>query len=158
MGAYVAVPLAAIGTKIQLGDGASTENFTTVALVGDISGPDKSRTTIDVTNHNNPDHYSEFIGGLKDANEISFPVFFDPAEPTHITGAVSLNAAFEDGLRHSVRILIPGATSADQYAWNMKGIVTKLSFKSPVNGAQQADCSIKISGKATLTKMTTPVV
>ena len=66
------------GTFLQIGDGAVSEMFTTIAEVMNIDGPNLQQETVEVTSHDSTDRWREFIGGLKDGGEISFGLNFSP--------------------------------------------------------------------------------
>lgn len=118
--------------------------FETIANVTNIGGPDRSRETIDVTAHDSPGGWMEFIGGLKDGGEISLDVNYDPAEATH-----DLDDDFDDDLARNYRIIILPDT-ADEYTWSIKGVMTELSDEFPYDDKMARSMTIKVSGKPTL--------
>ena|SRR5690348_10026136 len=136
----MATPRAAIGTLLQKGDGASPEVFTTVATVGNISGPGLKGDTIDVTNHDNVDRYKQFIVGLKDGGEVKFTLYFDPVETTH-TGLIT---TFEARTVGNWKLALP---ISPVQSWTFAGVVTGFENKFDVNAAMTADVTIKVSGK-----------
>jgi predicted secreted protein len=74
--------IAATGTLLQRGDGATpTENFTTIAEVKDIT-IDFSGDIIDVTSHDAANSFREKLPTLLDAN-LTFEVNLLPADATH---------------------------------------------------------------------------
>ena len=64
------------GTLFQAGDGTAAPNevFTTRAQVRSISGPSLKNTALDVSEHDGPLPYMEFIPGLNDPGEVSIEV------------------------------------------------------------------------------------
>src|SRR5690349_5997020 len=91
--------------------------YETIANVTSISGPDRKRETIDVTAHDSPGQYMEFIGGLKDGGEVSLDINYDPAEDTH-----DLDEDFDDTAARNYRVvLLPGTD--DEYTWQIKGVM-----------------------------------
>lgn len=120
--------------------------YETIANVTNIKGPGRKRETIDVTAHDSPSQYMEFIGGLKDGGEVSMDINYDPAEVTH----EDLDADFEDTAPRNYRIiLLPGTD--DEYTWQIKGIMTELSDEFPYDDKMGRTLTIKITGKPTLT-------
>jgi predicted secreted protein len=131
----MATPRAAIGTLLK-------RNGTTVALVSDINGPGMKGDTIDVTNHDNPDNYKQFIVGLKEGGDVKAKIYFDPAETTH----TDLISAFEARSLDSWAIVPPVAGVT---GWTFTGVLTQFDSKFKVNGPMEADITIKVSGKPT---------
>ena len=131
--------LAGIGSLLKQGDGASPEVFTTVSSVSSISGPSTSAETYDVTSHDTSGGYKSFIAGLMDGGEVTFDVFFNGTETTHI----ALDTTFQARTVRNWTLTPNGSTKK----WAFSGVITKLDYKYPVNGPQTASCTIKVSGK-----------
>lgn len=136
----------AFGTQFRRGDGATpTEAFTTIANVTSISGPARSRETIDVTAHDSPDAYMEFVGGLKDGGEISLELNYDPSESTH-----DLDDDFDDTDPRNYQVVILPETE-DEHTWDFAGILTELSDEFPYDDKMGRSMTVKITGKPILT-------
>lgn len=133
------------GTQFLRGDGATpTEHFVSMANVTSISGPERSRDTIDVTAHDSASGWMEFIGGLKDGGELSIDVNYDPAETTH-----DLDDDFDDEVPRTYKIVIL-PDEIDEHTWTLKGILTKLGDEFPYDDKMARSMTIKVSGKPTL--------
>jgi predicted secreted protein len=125
-------------------DGAGT--FTTIANVSDLSGPEREREAIEVTAHDSPDQYREFVKGLKDGGEVTVTLNYDPANNSHS----ALDADFEeDELRDYQVVILPG--DDDEYTWEFSAMITSLGDSFPVDDRMERDVTVKISGKPTLT-------
>lgn len=133
----------AFGTLFQRGDDAGAV-FTTLANVTNISGPARTRETIDVTSHDSPDGWMEFLGGLKDGGEISLDVNYDPSETTH-----DLDDDFDDVEPRAYRIVILPDTE-DEHTWTISGILTALEDEFPYDDKMNRSMTIKVTGKPTL--------
>lgn len=135
----------AFGTQFLRGNGATpTETFTAIANVTNIGGPDRSRETIDVTAHDSPGGWMEFIGGLKNGGEISLDLNYDPRETTH-----DLDDDFDDAEPRNYQIiLLPG--SADEHTWSISGVMTGLGDEFPYDDKMGRTVTIKVSGKPEL--------
>lgn len=118
--------------------------FETIANVTNIGGPERTRETIDVTSHDSPSGYMEFIGGLKDGGEISLDINYDPAEVTH-----DLDDDFDDTEPRNYQIVILPDT-ADEYTWTIKGIMTTLGDEFPYDDKMARSMTVKVTGKPTL--------
>lgn len=118
--------------------------FETIANVTNIGGPARTRETINVTSHQSPGQWMEFIGGLKDGGEISLDINYDPAELTH-----DLDDDFDDVDPRNYRIVILPDTE-DEHTWTISGIMTELSDEFPHDDKMSRSMTIKVTGKPTL--------
>lgn len=134
--------LDAFGCALERSDMDSTPTFTEIASVTSISGPSISRNTYDVTAHDSPDAYMEFIGGLKDGGEISFDLNWDPTDSTHFDLASDL----DDPLPRDYKLVLPQGIAE----WNFAAILTGFSGSQPVDDKLTAAVTYKITGKPTL--------
>jgi predicted secreted protein len=132
----------AFGSTLARGDGATpTEVFTALARVTNISGPGRSRETYDVTAHDSPDGWREFIGGLKDAGEVSFDLNFNPA--VHVPIA---DAEYAKATPTNWKLTFPEGS-----VWAFAAILTSDESSAPHDGKLEGSVTLKISGKPTFT-------
>jgi predicted secreted protein len=135
----------AFGTQLKR-DSTGAGSFVTVANISDLSGPSRQRDAIEVTAHDSPDQYREFVKGLKDGGEITLTINYNPAETTH----AALDADFEENdLRDYQVVLLPG--TADEYTWDFSALITDIGDAFPVDDRMEREVTIKISGKPVLT-------
>lgn len=120
--------------------------YETIANVTNISGPERTRETIDVTAHDSPDQWMEFIGGLKNGGEVQLDINYDPAELTH-----DLDDDFDDTEPRNYRVVILPDT-ADEHTWQIKGIMTTVGDEFPYDDKMARSVTIKVTGKPTLTQ------
>lgn len=132
----------AFGTELRRGNDAGTV-FTAIANVTSVSGPGLSRETIDVTAHDSPEQWMEFLGGLKDGGEVSLDINYNPGEPTH----AFLQDDFDDTAPRAYRLVFP---DDDQTTWSINGILTGYEPEAPYDDKLAASLTIKVSGKPTL--------
>ncbi|MES2706077.1 MAG: phage tail tube protein [Verrucomicrobiota bacterium] len=111
--------------------------------VGDITGPEISVETIDVTTHDSPDGFNEFLPGMADGGELSFDLLFDPGEGGHdrILDLVKRRIPLD------FTITLPGDSGNFAFA----GLFTKAGQTFPVKDALKASVSIKVSGSPVFT-------
>lgn len=134
--------LDAYGIALKRGDGATpTEVFATIANVTSVKGPEIEREAYDVTAHDSPDGWREFIGGLKDGGEVSIEVNYDP----RIHDA--LVSDFDDAQPRNYKMVFPGTLGS----WSLKLLLTGFSQESPVDDKLSAELTYKVSGKPTIT-------
>ncbi|MVO87932.1 outer capsid protein Hoc [Streptomyces sp. p1417] len=134
--------LDAFGTQLQRGDGATpTETFSPIAAVTEITPPGVERETYDVTAHDSPEGWREFIGGLKDGGEVEIEVNYDPREHD------ALFADFADALPRSYKVVWPGTLGS----WAFAAILTNFEPEAPHDDKLAASLTFKVSGKPTIT-------
>jgi predicted secreted protein len=133
---------AGVGTLFKRGDGASNETFATIAEVNSITGPNKTRDTIDVTSLDSTGAYREFIASFRDSGEVTLNMNFTMA------GYSDMNDDFESASLVNYQIILPdtGATTFD-----FAGLVTAINNSVPTDDKVSMDVTIKISGQVTLT-------
>lgn len=122
--------------------------YATIANITDISGPSRSREAIEVTAHDSPNQYREFVKGLKDGGEVELTLNYSPA----VSGAGHglLDDDFEeDALRNYRVVVLPG--EANQVTWTFSALITDLGDEFPHDDKMERTATFKISGKPTLT-------
>lgn len=136
--------LGAYGAILNIGDGGSPEVFTAIAQIADITGPGLSLDTIDVTTHDSPGAWREFIGGLKDGGEVSFDLVYDPDSATHDALKDDLDAR----VKRNFQVIFPDLTATQ---WDFTAVVTEFEPQMAVEDAMTASITLKLSGQPTLT-------
>lgn len=133
------------GIQFQVGDGGGPEVWTTVAEVMDVSGPGMSRDAIDVTTHDSPGQWRQFIKGLKDPGEITFDIKYLPTEATHKKAAQGLLAELDDDSTtlRNFKLVFPDSGST---TWSFSGFVKGFEQTAPTEGDLTASVTIQISG------------
>ena len=132
----------AFGTQFKR-DTTGAGAFATIASVSDISGPERSREEIEVTAHDSPDQYKEYVKGLKEAGEVTITLNYDPGQSTH----KDLDADFEETAPRDYQLVVlPG--DVDQLTVQFSGIITGLSEAYPVDDKMEMEVTIRITGKA----------
>lgn len=108
-----------------------------------IGSPSITVETIDVTNHQSPDGYKEFIAGLMDAGEI-------PIEGNFISGDTNGQIGIVNDLNGKV-IQDYAITFPDATTWTFKALVTAFQIgEADVNGKLSFSATLKVSGKPAL--------
>lgn len=138
--------ISAFGTLLKIGDGQASETFTTIAEVLDISGPNLTQRTSEVTSHSSTGGWAEFIGTILEGGEVTFRVNFVPTENTHDAGAGLVNDLENRTLRN-FQLVFPDSGNT---TWSFSALVTGFRPNEPVEGALTADVTLRISGQPTL--------
>lgn len=136
----------ATGTLLQLGDAATTEVFTTIAEVLDISGPSIEVAEIDTTSHDNVG-FRTYIPTLADGGEVTFEIEYDLAAATHVETTTGLVAVTLNRTVRNWRIIPPGQGKR----WNIRGFVSSFEASYPVGDKQTASITIKVVQAPTVT-------
>lgn len=137
----------AFGTQLRRATTLSPGTvFETIANVTSIGGPERTRETIDVTAHDSPDGWMEFIGGLKDGGELTCEINYDPAETTH-----DIDDDFDDTTPRNWQVVILPETE-DEHTWAISGILTNVGDEFPYDDKMARSITIKVSGKPVLTQ------
>lgn len=137
--------LDAFGTQFKR-DTTGSGVFDVIGNVSDISGPTRAREAIEVTAHDSPFQYREFVKGLKDGGEVSLTINYDPGNGTH----QALHADYEERpLRTYQLVILPG--EADEYTWEFAALITAMEEAYPVDDRMELTATFKLSGKPTLT-------
>lgn len=124
-------------------------NGTEIAEVYDISGPEFSAETIDVTHLKSPGFWREFIGSLKDAGELTFSVNLILSNPTHnaATGVLSALAGSTAPPVDTWAIEFP---DVDATVFTVDGILTGYKTGAAVDDKLAAEITVKLTGAPTL--------
>jgi hypothetical protein len=126
------------GTKLLMGDGGSPETFAEIGEVGDFEDGD-TLELVEVTNHQSPGRKREYIAGMEDGAEISFPVNYIPSHATH-NRATGLRG--KKGQVVAFRIEAPTETEGYQFF----GLVMSVTRSFPVQGVMQMTVTLKKTG------------
>lgn len=136
----------AFGTRIELGDAADPENFTEIARVRDISGPGITQSFAEVTAHDSPGRYKEWIATLLELGQITFDIVWDPNNATH-DNTSGILAELTGGSKNNYQVVFP---TNPAITWTIPAFVESLSPAEPVDGALMASVTLKPSGQPTL--------
>lgn len=123
----------AFGTTVDFG------SFTGELV--DISGPDISRDSIDMTHHGSSNGWREFIAGLKDAGTLSLELQWDTDALPPINGAVD-----------TLTITWPTAGAEVSGAtFEVEAFCTAVGVQSPIDDKLMATVEFKLTGEPTFT-------
>lgn len=138
--------ISAFQTLLKIGDGATSESFSTVAELRTISGPKLTAETIDVTVHNTPTPWRRFISGLLDGGEITFELNFIPTDPTHSYSS-GLLKDMTDRARRNFQTVFPDSGTT---TWTLPTIITGFETTADPAAVLMAHVTLKVAGPPTL--------
>ncbi len=108
-----------------------------IAQVQDISGPDLSTDTDEITNHDSPDGVEEFIPTIKRTGEITFPLVFLPRDPTH-DDDTGLLAAWADRSLDAYVLTYPDGSDVVVLGLRHRVQQQRTGGRSPLGGRDAA--------------------
>lgn len=126
------------GSVFSIGDGGGPEVFTPVAETVTITPPNFTRDTVDATHMASPDKWREFIGGLRDAGEVTIELNFVPGGPAQD----AIIAKFTADAVSNFRITFPNAE-----AWTFAAWCTGFAPEDPLEDKMTVTATFKLSGK-----------
>jgi predicted secreted protein len=115
----------------------STPTFSAIAEINSISGPNKSRATMDVTSLDSTGGYREFRASFRDPGEVQLSMNFTLATYT------LLNDDFEDESPRDYQIVFP---DTGETTFEFSGLVTAMGSAVPLDDKVTATVTIKITG------------
>jgi hypothetical protein len=115
------------------------ENFTTIAEVKSVGGPNMQAQVIDITNMDSADNTREFLSNLIDPGELTFAMNFLP-------GSTNQQGIFTDFKNRSRRNFKLIWTDGSSTACSLTGIVTGFQITNSMESAMEANVTIKITG------------
>ena len=129
---------AGVGTSFRRWDGT---NWVAIAEINSITGPGKTRDTIDVTSLDSTGGYREFIGGFRDGGTVTLPMNF-----TRDTYDL-MNTDFESDVLKNYEIYLPDTEGT---SFEFEALVTELGLAIPADDKITSDVTLKISGQITV--------
>jgi hypothetical protein len=127
------------GTLFKIGDGAGPEVFTTIPEVSDVNAPNVKTDLNDVTSHDSPGAFREFLPGLHDGETITAPYNWVPSNAIHVQLRVD---AYASTLRN-FKITFPDtAHQTVSFAGYVIGTGNTAKMGDPLKGTVQ----VKVTG------------
>lgn len=130
------------GTLLKVGDGASPEVFTTIPEVMKLQGPSVRFDLLDVSSHDTPNLFKEWIPGFADGENIGFEMNWRPSNTVHIVIRTSSYAA----TLKNYKVVYPDTPSNTVAA---AGYVERFSPNADVGKQMTATGQVKITGAPT---------
>ncbi|MGK7653150.1 phage tail tube protein [Roseovarius sp. B08] len=131
------------GTELhRSSDSGATYNDTGME-VKEISPPNMSKDTVDVTHMKSPNRFREFIASLRDGGEFSLVVNYVTGDDT---GIADLMADFASDDAGYYKIVFPDTTE-----WEFRAHVTEPEFGVPLEEEIEVTFTGKVTGEPVLT-------
>lgn len=137
---------AAFGTLLKIGDGGSPENFTTIAEVRTLSGPELTRDTEDVTSHDSPNNWEEHIPTILRSGNVTLGINYLPTHATH-NASTGLIKDLVDGTLRNFQLVMSDPAST---TWSFSAYVVGFNPNFDHDASISAEVTLKLSGEPTL--------
>lgn len=119
-------------------------NGNIVATLNNIGSPQMTADSIEVSTHQSPDNYKEFIQGLIDAGTVSLAGYFNSGDAD---GQVAMLADFNARDTRACEITLPGGIAA----WTFNAFLTQWRLGDIAHdGSVPFTAELKVAGKPTL--------
>jgi len=117
-----------------------------IAQVTNISGPNLSLDTVDVTEHDGTG-WEEVVATILRSGEVTFDIVFDPNAATHKNASGGILYDLTTRTSTTWSIVFPTTPAV---TWSFTAFVTAFAPSMPVDGALTASCTLKITGQPTI--------
>lgn len=136
------------GTLIQRETAPASGTYVTVAEAKSISGPTFEAEEVDVTNHDSPGDFREFIRGLVDPGELTFEINYQPDNAEH----QQLFDDLKNGTKRNYKILWSQMTPT-QYQMDFEAFVRSMPITNPVDNVLSAEVTLRVTGQPDITSV-----
>lgn len=134
--------LEAQGMLLKIGNGLSSETFTTIPEIKTFSGPGGSATVIDVSDLSSTAREKRM--GLNDEGQLSFTINYVPTNTQH--ALLRTQRASRELTSFQLVFTDTGNTT-----WDFEAYVNGFSVSGAVDGVVEAQVTLEISGSITET-------
>lgn len=131
--------ISGIGTLFYRWSTTSSE-WVEIAEISEISGPSKTRETIEVTTLGSTDGYKEYIPGLREGGTVQLTMNY-----TRATYEI-MSDDFESDVVQNYKVVLP---DTDKTAFEFEGLVTELPLGISTGDKITADVTIQVTGAVT---------
>ena len=115
---------------------------TDIKELGDISGPDITRGTVDSTTHDSTGGWQEWVLGKLTAGKVTFKINWIPTDATH-SYAAGLLHDIVNGTLQTFDIVYTDTTTTTA---SFSAYVTGFKINAPVEGMLTADIELTVTG------------
>lgn len=131
------------GYKFQI-ETATPGTYADVKELKSISPVGGTREIADVTHFESPGAYHEYIGTLRDSNELQLEFNYDP---TDTTGQDRFKTQFDSGAVTKFKVVGPTTTTNETISFS--GVITGYAVQPQKDGEVKLTATVKITGDQT---------
>lgn len=133
---------AGVGTQFKRGDGASSESFTAIAEIKQISFDGLTREIYDTTNLDSSNGWREKLAGFRDGGQVTLNMNFTRDSYDDFL----VDFGDDDSVNYEIVLSDSGATTFD-----FAGYVVGIPFSVQTDDVVSATVTIQTTGEVTLT-------
>jgi hypothetical protein len=123
--------------------GSSPETYTSIAGVGDITGPNMTMAEVDVTSHSTGVPFKQTVPGLGDYGDLTFPCFWNPDDPTqNINSPYGAEYLFYNRIITKFQLVMP---NAEHRTRQFNGFIKTMGEDYKVSGVCTRNMAIRIT-------------
>lgn len=140
--------ISSVGCEIYLD---SLDSANRIDGIKDITGPNVSRSTIDVTSHSSPNNFKQYLTTRWEGGDISFDLLLDPQDAVHRRLVDKLGSGGAADAVDTFIIRFPAAPNKAKWAtWEFEGFLSGLPLNLPVEDAVMASVTLQMTGAPTI--------
>lgn len=140
--------ISSVGCEIYLD---TLDSASRIDGIKDISGPNVSRGTIDVTSHSSPNNFKQYLSTRWEGGDISFDLLLDPQDAVHRRLIAKLGSGGAADATDTYIIRFPAAPGQAKWStWEFEGFLTGLPLNLPVEDAVMASVTIQMTAAPTI--------
>lgn len=127
--------------------------YVAIGQLTDFDGPGITNSSIDVTDHDDAsgDKYRHFLPGIPDPGEVALGLHWDPTIAAHAQGVgTGLLGDFAGSGCSLAAFELTLNMCSGTAIWTFDGFLTNFAPTYPLEGVIDAEATIKVSGKPTL--------
>ena len=126
------------GTVLQK-DISGSSDFATIGKITELTAPNQSADSVEITHMESPGGFREFMAGLRDAGEVSGTIHLDFNDPV----VQELQTDYEDGAAGDYQMVF---SDPSQTKWQFRAFLTGLEIQTPMDDVATYSFTFKISG------------
>lgn len=127
------------GTLFKIGSGGSAETFTTIPEVTNVNAPNVKTDLNDVSSHDSPGAFREWLPGMHDGDTVTAPYWWRPSNSIHISVRVD---AYASTLRN-FKVVFPDASDN---TCAFKGYINTNMQSAKVGSPLDGNLGVKVTG------------
>ena len=135
----MSIAIVANGTLFKIGASASPGTYTTIPEVSKLAGPGNKFDILDVTSHDSPGGFREFIPGLSDGDNVTATIHWKPSNAVHKDIRV---ASYARSVR-AFQTIFPDATDNTV---TYPGFTTNIMPTADIGVVLEAAITVKVTG------------
>lgn len=141
-----------LGVTLEVGDGASPENFTALAQVASIDGPRQVIEFVDATHLQSEGGYREKLPHLKNVERLTLTLHFDPSRADQTAILTDFEARTQRNFR--LQLGMAGGLTVADADWDRRiafsGYFASTGISIQIDNIIERQVEIEVTGPATL--------